>query len=93
MSTDINWPCERCGKLRRLLLERRPGLIAIAVGILMVGVGPKFLLSGPAGPAALWIAAILACVTAGTLVRIRCVRCEPAWRMKAWKLAGRDLDG
>ena len=93
MANDISRPCERCGNLRWLLLERRPGLIAVAVGMLAAGVVLKVLLAGTAGPWALWVAAVLACMTLGTLVRLRCVRCEPAWRMKAWKLAGRDLDG
>jgi hypothetical protein len=45
------------------------------------------------GNGAFLVAAVLACMLVGALIRIRCVRCEPAWRTKAWKLAGRDLDG
>lgn len=93
MSKDISRPCERCGNLRWLLLERRMGLIAVAVGILAVGVVLNVLLAAAAGRRALLVAAVLACMILGALVRIRCVRCEPAWRTKAWKLAGRDLDG
>ncbi len=87
MSNDIGRPCERCG------VERRPSLIAIAVGILVAGLALKVWLASAAGTVAFVIAAGLACLTLGTLVRIRCVRCDPAWRIKAWKWAGRDLDG
>ena len=93
MSNDIGRPCERCGSLRWLLVERRPGLIAIAVGMLVAGVALRVWFASAAGNVAFVIAAGLACLTLGTLIRIRCVRCDPAWRMKAWKLAGRDLDG
>jgi len=93
MSKDMSRPCERCGNLRWLLLERRLGLIAVAVAILTAGVVLNVLLASATGRGVLLVAAVLACMTLGTLVRIRCVRCEPAWRMKAWKLAGRDLDG
>jgi hypothetical protein len=69
------------------------GLIAVAVGILTAGVVLYVLLAGAAGRGALLVTAVLACMILGALVRIRCVSCEPAWRTKAWKLAGRDLDG
>ena len=88
--SSINRPCERCGNLRWLLLERRLDLIAAAVAILSAGVVLKILLGGSAGQWAFLGAATLACMLLGALIRIRCVRCEPTWRMKAWKLAGRD---
>ena len=93
MSKDIGRPCERCGNLRWLLLERRLDLIAGAMGILSAGVVLRLLLGTTTGNGAFLVAAVLACMLVGALIRIRCVRCEPAWRTKAWKLAGRDLDG
>jgi hypothetical protein len=93
MSRDISWPCGRCGTLRWLLLERRPGRIAIGLGELAADVVLSVMLVGSARLAAHLVVAVLVCITLGGLVRIRCVRCEPSWRTKAWKLAGRDLDG
>ncbi len=93
MSKDVSWPCERCGTLRWLLLEKRLGLIAVAVAIMIAGVALNVFLAGASGRGGLLVAAILAGGILSALVRIRCVRCEPAWRTKAWKLAGRDLDG
>jgi hypothetical protein len=86
-------PCERCGNLRWLLFERRPAVIATALGVLAAGVALDVLLVGRARAVALLVVALLVSVALGALVRIRCVRCEPAWRTKEWKLAGRDLDG
>lgn len=49
MTGDTSWPCERRGKLRWLLLERRPDPIAIVVGCSpLVGV-IKDVLAGLAG--------------------------------------------
>ena len=93
MSSDISRPCERCGNLRWLLLERRPGLIATAMVVLAAGLVLNFMLVGLARAVALLVVAVLVSMTLGTLLRIRCVRCEPGWRAKAWKLAGRDPDG
>jgi hypothetical protein len=80
---DISRPCERCGNLRWLLLERRLGLIALAMAVLAAGVVLNVLLPGPTGRGALLVGAVLACMIFGALVRVRCVRWEPALRMKA----------
>ena len=93
MSGDISSPCVRCGRLKWLLLERRPGLISIAGVVLGAGVVLNVMLVGRARAVVLYLAVVLVAMMLGSLVRIRCVRCEPLWKAKAWRLVGRDLDG
>jgi hypothetical protein len=75
-------PCEKCGrKTKRIFLVRRPLNLGIAAVGVVLFLGSKAL--GTSEPVAL-IGLLVFAIAFGSLLRIRCLDCEPQWKEQIW---------
>jgi hypothetical protein len=86
MSAYAEYQCDRCGGAKRLFFVRGPVQLAISAALVALaiivrntlpdGLLQSLLVSGGIG---------LAILTAASLLRIRCLNCEPEWKEKMWR--------
>ena len=79
------WICEACGEKKKLFFLRSPIRVIVSAG----GLGIVFLVSRYIDDqilrlAVLYIGGVIALIPAGSMLRVRCLICEPGWVGKAW---------
>jgi hypothetical protein len=85
MTTNAQYSCDHCGGAKRLFLERGPVQLALSVSLFTL----ILLFQGavPAGwlrLAFVYVMGAVALLPALSLIRIRCLKCEPEWKDKLW---------
>ncbi len=79
-------PCDRCGGRKHLFLEKRPAILAIAAVLGIAVLALNVFIAGGFTRLGLALAVVVMGIIGISLVRIRCLRCEPSWKKKAWGL-------
>lgn len=84
--TAREYHCDRCGGMKRLFFVRGSARIAISVAfaafvIILANAVPDGLLKS----AGIYIGVVAALLPVVSLLRIRCLICEPEWKEKMWR--------
>ena len=84
--TGGEYHCDRCGGTKRLFFVRGPAQITLSVTLVAVVILLRYILpDGWPKFVALSIGIVAALLPAISLLRIRCLVCEPEWQNKMWR--------
>jgi hypothetical protein len=79
--------CEKCGEIKRLFFVKSPIRLAITIlGLLAVFIVGYMIEDHGLRLVVMYIGATVFSIPFLSLIRIRCLQCEPAWKEKAWIL-------
>lgn len=78
--------CEKCSGTKKLFIEKRPRAVFVSafLVVLMLAVLIFVPEEGPWRRVVVYLGVVFAVVPLMSLVRIRCLHCEPEWKDKAW---------